>query len=38
LGVTAVDVDPRCTVDDPNLFSHRRGAPTGRLAALVWMA
>jgi polyphenol oxidase len=37
LGVTAVDTDPRCTVDDPNLFSHRRGAPTGRLASLVWM-
>jgi YfiH family protein len=37
LGVTTIDVDPRCTVDDPNLFSHRRGAPTGRLAALVWM-
>jgi YfiH family protein len=37
LGVTAIDVDPRCTVDDSNLFSHRRGAPTGRLAALVWM-
>ena len=37
LGVTAVDVDPRCTVEDRNLFSHRRGAPTGRLASLVWM-
>lgn len=37
LGVTAVDVDPRCTVEDPNLFSHRRDAPTGRLASLVWM-
>lgn len=37
LGVTAVDVDPRCTVSDPTLFSHRRGAPTGRLASLVWM-
>ena len=37
LGITAVGVDPRCTVDDPNLFSHRRGAPTGRLASLVWM-
>jgi polyphenol oxidase len=37
LGVTAIDVDPRCTVDDTNLFSHRRGAPTGRLASLVWM-
>lgn len=37
LGVTAVDVDPRCTVADGTLFSHRRGAPTGRLASLVWM-
>lgn len=37
LGVTAVDVDPRCTVADRTLFSHRRGAPTGRLASLVWM-
>ncbi|ODQ87010.1 laccase [Mycolicibacterium flavescens] len=37
LGITAIDVDPRCTVADPNLFSHRRGAPTGRLASLVWM-
>ncbi|HKH53418.1 MAG TPA: peptidoglycan editing factor PgeF [Mycobacterium sp.] len=37
LGLTAVDVDPRCTVDDRNLFSHRRDAPTGRFASLVWM-
>jgi len=37
LGISAVTVDPRCTFDDPNLFSHRRGAPTGRLASLVWM-
>jgi len=37
LGVTAIDIDPRCTVDDPSLFSHRRGAPTGRMASLVWM-
>ncbi|MGY4709014.1 peptidoglycan editing factor PgeF [Mycolicibacterium sp. CBM1] len=36
-GVTAIDADPRCTVADRNLFSHRRGAPTGRLACLVWM-
>lgn len=36
-GITAIDVDPRCTVDDRNLFSHRRDAPTGRLASLVWM-
>ncbi len=37
LGVTSIEVDPRCTVADPTLFSHRRGAPTGRLASLVWM-
>jgi len=37
LGIKAIDVDPRCTVDDRNLFSHRRDAPTGRLASLVWM-
>ncbi|RAV16194.1 peptidoglycan editing factor PgeF [Mycolicibacterium sp. GF69] len=37
LGIAAIDVDPRCTVEDPNLFSHRRDAPTGRLASLVWM-
>ncbi|OBA64148.1 laccase [Mycobacterium sp. 1100029.7] len=37
LGVTSIDIDPRCTVADPALFSHRRDAPTGRLASLVWM-
>ena len=36
LGVTAIDIDPRCTVADSSLFSHRRAAPTGRLASLVW--
>lgn len=36
-GVTDIDADPRCTVADPALFSHRRDAPTGRLASLVWM-
>jgi polyphenol oxidase len=37
LGVSAIDIDPRCTVDEASLFSHRRGAPTGRLASVVWM-
>ncbi len=37
LGIAAIDVDPRCTVADQALFSHRRDAPTGRLASLVWM-
>ncbi|MGI9124670.1 MAG: peptidoglycan editing factor PgeF [Mycobacterium sp.] len=36
-GVSAIDIDPRCTVADATLFSHRRDAPTGRLASLVWM-
>ncbi|MBO0879211.1 MAG: peptidoglycan editing factor PgeF [Mycobacterium sp.] len=37
LGINAVDIDPRCTVEDVSLFSHRRDAPTGRLASVVWM-
>ena len=37
VGITAIDIDRRCTVADASLFSHRRGAPTGRLASLVWM-
>jgi polyphenol oxidase len=37
LGITAIAIDPRCTVDDTDLFSHRRAAPTGRLASLVWL-
>ena len=36
-GVNAIGIDPRCTVSDATLFSHRRGSPTGRLASLVWM-
>jgi YfiH family protein len=35
-GVAAVAVDPRCTIEDATLFSHRRGAPTGRLASVIW--
>jgi copper oxidase (laccase) domain-containing protein len=35
--VTDIDIDPRCTVADGSLFSHRRGSPTGRLASLVLM-
>lgn len=37
VGIGAIDSDPRCTYADPALFSHRRGAPTGRLASLIWM-
>ncbi|QDQ97864.1 peptidoglycan editing factor PgeF [Tomitella fengzijianii] len=35
-GVESVVVDPRCTIEERTLFSHRRGAPTGRLAGVVW--
>lgn len=36
-GVAAVAVDPRSTMTDGDLFSHRREAPTGRLASLIWI-
>ncbi len=36
LGVSSVTVDPRCTREDLGLFSHRRDAPTGRQAGLIW--
>lgn len=36
-GIAAVETDPRCTAADRALFSHRRDAPTGRLASVVWM-
>ncbi len=36
LGTGPVRLDSRCTHTDPDLFSHRRGAPTGRQAGLIW--
>ncbi|GAA4230585.1 peptidoglycan editing factor PgeF [Actinomadura meridiana] len=36
-GVTAVHVDPRCTIEDPGLFSYRRDGRTGRFAGFVWL-
>jgi YfiH family protein len=36
-GITQVVHDPRCTAEDPNLFSHRREGVTGRQAGLVWL-
>lgn len=35
-GVAAVVQDPRCTMESAELFSHRRQAPTGRLAGVIW--
>ncbi|OLT48569.1 laccase [Saccharomonospora sp. CUA-673] len=37
LDVGKIGVDPRCTVEDETLFSHRRDQPSGRLAALTWI-
>jgi YfiH family protein len=36
-GVAEVVVDPRCTYTQHSLFSHRRDAPTGRFAGLIWI-
>ncbi|MFC5289213.1 peptidoglycan editing factor PgeF [Actinokineospora guangxiensis] len=36
-GVGRIGVDPRCTVEDKTLFSHRRDGTTGRLAGLTWI-
>jgi len=37
LGVCDVRTDPRCTMEDPTLFSHRRDARTGRQAGVIWL-
>lgn len=37
LGVARIGRDPRCTMEDRTLFSHRRDGRTGRLAALTWL-
>ena len=36
-GVGQVVHDPRCTVEDRRLFSHRRDGGTGRQAGVVWL-
>src|SRR3954468_6343157 len=36
-GVRQVVDDPRCNVEDPCLFSHRRDGVTGRQAGVVWL-
>ncbi|WP_143342669.1 peptidoglycan editing factor PgeF, partial [Crossiella equi] len=36
-GVAKIGLDPRCTVEDKSLFSHRRDGKTGRLASVVWV-
>lgn len=36
VGVARTGVDPRCTIEDPTLYSYRRDGVTGRFAALTW--
>lgn len=38
LGVGQVVSDPRCTAEDPALFSYRRDGITGRQAGVVWLS
>jgi copper oxidase (laccase) domain-containing protein len=35
--VARVGGDPRCTVEDRDLYSHRRQPGTGRQAAITWL-
>ncbi len=37
LGVRRTVQSERCTMEDAQLFSHRRAAPTGRHAGLIWL-
>jgi YfiH family protein len=37
LGVERIVTDPRCTVEDPDLYSHRRDGTTGRQAGVAWV-
>jgi len=36
LGVGNIIMDPRCTIEDSNLFSYRRDGETGRQAGIIW--
>lgn len=37
LGVAGIGVDPRCTLEERELFSHRRDRRTGRHAGVIWL-
>lgn len=37
VGVTSVQVDQRCTAEDPALYSYRRDGLTGRQTAAIWI-
>lgn len=35
-GIAKIGLDPRCTIETRELFSHRREGRTGRMAAVIW--
>lgn len=35
-GIGKIGLDPRCTFEERELFSHRRNNPTGRFGAVTW--
>lgn len=37
LGIGRIGADPRCTLEDRTLYSHRRDGRTGRHAAIIWL-
>ncbi|OFT63459.1 peptidoglycan editing factor PgeF [Corynebacterium sp. HMSC05E07] len=37
LGITAIESDPRCTIEDTEFFSYRRDGVTGRQAGVIWL-
>ena len=37
MGVTAIESDPRCTIEDTDFFSYRREGVTGRQAGVIWL-
>lgn len=37
LGVARIGGDPRCTLESPDLYSHRGDGRTGRQAAITWL-
>lgn len=37
LGITNIDSDPRCTIEDTDFFSFRREGTTGRQAGVIWL-
>ncbi|OFT51542.1 laccase [Corynebacterium sp. HMSC06C06] len=37
MGITNIESDPRCTIEDTDFFSYRREGITGRQAGVIWL-